>query len=72
MSIDDEDLVRQLKQIGGLSAATIMDRARADRAFMSQVILAFEECGVDDRTDEENVLLEWARAFQRQQGAGDD
>lgn len=72
MSIDDEDLVRQLKQIGGLSAATIMDRARADRAFMSQVILALEECGVDDRTDEENALLEWARAFQRQQGAGDD
>ena len=46
---------------------TVMDRARADRNFMSTVILALEECGVDDRTDEENALLEWARSFQRQQ-----
>ncbi|MDT3718217.1 hypothetical protein [Pseudomonas oryzihabitans] len=72
MSIEDEELGRRLKQVDGLSATTVMDRARADRGFMSRVILALEECGVDDRTDEENALLEWARAFQRQQGAGDE
>lgn len=72
MSIDDKKLDRRLKQVGGLSATTVMDRARADRVFMSRVILALEECGVDDRTDEENALLEWARAFKRQQGADDE
>lgn len=68
MSINDEELGRRLKLVEGMSAITVMDRARADRNFMSTVILALEECGVDDRTDEENALLEWARSFQRQQG----
>lgn len=70
MSINDEELGRRLKLVEGMSAITVMDRARADRSFMSTVILALEECGVDDRTDEENALLEWARSFQRQQGGG--
>lgn len=67
MSINDEELGRRLKLVEGMSAITVMDRARADRNFMSTVILALEECGVDDRTDEENALLEWARSFQRRQ-----
>ncbi|GAC1039277.1 hypothetical protein thsps117_40350 [Pseudomonas sp. No.117] len=68
MSINDEELDKRLKLAEGMSATKIMDRARADRGFMSNIILALEECGVDDRTDEENALLEWARSFQRQQG----
>lgn len=44
-----------------------MDQARRDSDFMERLILLLEECGVDDRTDEENHLLEWARSFQRQQ-----
>lgn len=71
MSINDEELGKRLKLVEGMSAITVMDRARADRNFMSTVILALEECGVDDRTDEENALLEWARSFQRQQGGRD-
>ncbi|WP_145004033.1 hypothetical protein [Pseudomonas oryzihabitans] len=72
MSINDEELGRRLKLVEGMSAITVMDRARADRNFMSTVILALEECGVDDRTDEENALLEWARSFQRQQEGRDE
>ncbi|KUM43642.1 hypothetical protein [Pseudomonas sp. EpS/L25] len=68
MSIEDEERGRRLKEVDGLSATTVMDRARVDPDFMSRVILALEECGVDDRTDEEHVLLEWARSFQRQRG----
>ncbi|MEH3023617.1 MAG: hypothetical protein PGN19_12880 [Pseudomonas oryzihabitans] len=72
MGIEEEDGVGRLKGAGQLDARTVMDRARSDRAFMNRIIQVLEECGVDDRTDEENTLLEWARAFQRRQGVDDE
>lgn len=39
---------------------------------MDRIILALEECGVDELTLEENSLVEWARSFQRQQVSEDE
>lgn len=65
MDKEDNDFQTTLQQLGQLNLDRIMAQARVDRDFMNRVVALLEECGVDDRTDEENALLEWARAFQR-------
>lgn len=65
MGIENTDFHTRLKLIDQLNLNLVMDQAREDAGFMGQVICALEERGVDDRTDEENALLEWARSFQR-------
>lgn len=70
MGMEDNKLQTPLQSLGQLNLDRIMDQARADRDFMNRVVTVLEECGVDDRTDEENTLLEWARAFQRSSGKG--
>lgn len=67
MSIERGDFLAERGGVSELSLEALMDQARRDSDFMERLILLLEECGVDDRTDEENHLLEWARSFQRQQ-----
>ncbi|AXA66770.1 hypothetical protein [Pseudomonas oryzihabitans] len=49
-----------------LNLKTVMDHARVDPAFMAQLIKRLEERG-ENRTGEENSLLEWARSTSRSQ-----
>jgi hypothetical protein len=72
MEIDDSESQIRRKLINQLNlnmimdhGSWIMDHARADVKFMSRVVSTLEECGIDDRTEEENALLEWARSFLR-------
>ena len=69
MGREDNDFQTTLQQFGRLKLDRLMEQARADRDFMNRLVTVLEECGVDDRTDEENALLEWARAFQRLPGS---
>ncbi|KTS78739.1 hypothetical protein NS274_06215 [Pseudomonas oryzihabitans] len=66
MGSEDNDIQISLQQLGQLKLDSSLDPARGDRSFMDRLVTVLEECGVDDRTDEENALLEWARTFQRQ------
>lgn len=50
-----------------LNLSMVIDEARVDPDLVSQIIRKLEERGVDDRTQEENSLLEWARSTQRAQ-----
>jgi len=68
MGMEDKEFQTTLQQLGQLNLDRIMEQARVDRDFMNRVVTVLEECGVDDRTDEENSLLNWARAFQRLPG----
>jgi len=68
MGMEDKEFQTTLQQLGQLNLDRIMEQARVDRDFMNRVVTVLEEWGVDDRTDEENSLLEWARAFQRLPG----
>lgn len=65
MTTDDEEEVKShvmlLKQ---LNLSMVMAHARTDPRFLAQLIHRLEERGVDDRTDEENSLLKWARSIQ--------
>lgn len=67
MGIDDTEFPPRLTLTSPLDLSRVMDQARLDQGFMRRVITVLEECGVDDRTDDENALLEWARSFQRRQ-----
>ncbi|MCD4863400.1 hypothetical protein [Pseudomonas sp. PLB05] len=66
--MEDNESQTPLQRLGQLNLTRLMEQARIDRDFMSRVVTVLEECGVDDRTDEENILLEWARAYQRRPG----
>lgn len=68
MGMEDNESQTPLQRLGQLNLTRLMEQARIDRDFMSRVVTVLEECGVDDRTDEENSLLEWARAYQRRAG----
>lgn len=68
MGMEDNESQTPLQRLGQLNLTRLMEQARIDRDFMSRVVTVLEECGVDDRTDEENRLLEWARAYQRRPG----
>ncbi|ONN71078.1 hypothetical protein [Pseudomonas oryzihabitans] len=72
MGIEDNEFETLLKLISQLNLNMVMDQGRADSGVMSRIINALEERGVDNRTDEENGLFEWARYFQRLQGTGHD
>ncbi|MBB2895530.1 hypothetical protein [Pseudomonas sp. AS2.8] len=72
MGMEDNEFQTTLQQLGQLNLDRIMEQARVDRDFMNRVVTVLEECGVDDRTDEENSLLKWARAFQRLPGKDAD
>lgn len=50
-----------------LNLSMVMDHARGDADFLDQLIAKLEERGVDDRTDDENSLLEWARSIRQDQ-----
>ena len=66
--MEDNEFQAPLQRLGQLNLNRIIDQARADRAFMNRLVAVLEESGADDRTDEENDLLEWARTFQRPPG----
>lgn len=68
MGMEDNESQTPLQRLGQLNLTRLMEQACIDRDFMSRVVTVLEECGVDDRTDEENSLLEWARAYQRRPG----
>lgn len=68
MGMEDNESQTPLQRLGQLNLTRLMEQARIDQDFMSRVVTVLEECGVDDRTDEENRLLEWARAYQRRPG----
>lgn len=68
MGMEDNESQTPLQRLGQLNLTRLMEQARIDRDFMSRVVTVLEECGVDDRTDEENSLLEWAHAYQRRPG----
>lgn len=72
MAIEDNEFETRLKLISQLNLNMVMDQARADSGVMSRIINALEERGVENRTVEENALLEWARSLQRLQGTGHD
>lgn len=62
--MEDNEFQAPLQRLGQLNLNRIIDQARADRAFMNRLVAVLEESGADDRTDEENDLLKWARTFQ--------
>lgn len=72
MSVKDKNLATPQGSANQPSLSDVMTLARADRGFMDKIILVVQECDVDDRTLEENALLEWARSFQRQQVSEDE
>lgn len=71
MTIDDGEVKSHAMLLKELNLSMVMAHARTDPQFLAQLIHRLEERGVDDRTDEENSLLEWARATQRTQGKND-
>lgn len=72
MSVEDKNLTSSQDPANQPSLSDVMAHARADRTFMDKIIFVLEECGVDERTLEENSLLEWARSFQSQQVSEDE
>lgn len=67
MTISDREISTHPTLLEYLDLRRVMHHARVDPKFLAQVIIRLEECGVDDRTDEENSLLEWARSTRRDQ-----
>lgn len=67
MTIDDGAINSHILLLDHLNLSMVMDHARTDPKFLSQLIGQLEVRGVDDRTDEESSLLEWARAIQLMQ-----
>lgn len=72
MSLKDKNLATSQGSANQPSLSDVMTLARADRNFMDKIILVLQECGIDDRTLEENSLLEWARSFQCQHVSEDE
>lgn len=68
MTIDDGEVNSHIMLLNQLNLSMVMAHARTDPRFLAQLIHRLEERGVDDRTDEESSLLEWARSTQRVQG----
>lgn len=64
MSSSDSEQKLRVMLIEHLNLSMVMDHARADPQFLVQLIGQLEERGVDDRTDEENSLLDWARSIR--------
>jgi hypothetical protein len=71
MTIDDREVKSHIMLLKELNLSMVMAHARTDPRFLAQLIYRLEERGVDDRTDEENSLLEWARSTQRTHGKND-
>ncbi len=67
MTIRDGELSAHIMLLEHLNLSMVIDQARVDPDLVSQIIRNLEELGVDDRTYEENSLLEWARSTQRAQ-----
>lgn len=64
MATDDEEVKSHVMLLKQLNLGMVMAHARTDPRFLAQLIHRLEERGVDDRTDEENALLKWARSIQ--------
>jgi len=67
MTIRDGELSTHIMLLDHLNLSMVIDQARVDPDLLGQIIRKLEERGVDDRTQEENSLLEWARSTQRAQ-----
>ncbi len=67
MARRDGELSTHIKLLEHLNLSMVINQARVDPDLVSQIIRKLEERGVDDRTEEENSLLEWARSTQRAQ-----
>lgn len=65
MGFEENEFQTRLQLISQLNLQLVMDQARHDREVMSRVIAVLEERAENERTGEENAILEWARAFQR-------
>lgn len=65
MTADHSDDLLNTLFFDHLSLKMVMDHARVNPAFMAQLISKLQERGVDDRSDEENSLLEWARSTKQ-------
>ncbi|WP_158897033.1 MULTISPECIES: hypothetical protein [unclassified Pseudomonas] len=67
MTTRDSELGAHIMLLEHLNLSMVIDQARVDPNLLDQIIWKLEERGVDDRTQEENSLLEWARSTQRAQ-----
>lgn len=63
MSTCDSEFKTKVMLLEHLNVSMVMDHARVDADFLDQLIAKLEERGVDDRTKEEDSLLEWARSI---------
>jgi len=71
VAVDDEEVESHIMLLNQLNLSMVVAHAKTDPRFLAQLIHRLEERGVDDRTDEENLLLEWARFTQRTYGKND-
>jgi len=71
MSTGDSGFENRIMLLEHLSLSMVMDHAVVDRGFLNQLIAKLEELGVDDRTDDEDSLLAWARAIRQDQSKND-
>ena len=67
MTTRDSELGTHIMLLEHLNLSMVIDQARVDPNLLDQIIRKLEERGVDDRTQEENSLLEWVRSTQRAQ-----
>lgn len=71
MSTGDSGFKNRIMLLEHHSLSMVMDHAADDRGFLNQLIAKLEGLGVDDRTDDEDSLLEWARAIRQDQSKND-
>lgn len=71
MSTGDSGFKNRIMPFENHSLSMVMDHAAGDRGFLNQLIAKLEELGVDDRTNDEDSLLEWARAIRQDQSKND-